>query len=340
MRSESRRAPWLGLALAAWLAAPPPAAAQGPPKTEPPTVTIEDAARKEAARRFTLGTELYDEGNFDGALIEFRKAYEITSEYRVLYDIGQVCFQLRDYVCALSSFQDYLQRGGAEVPEKRRADVGVDIDRLRQRIGTVQVTANVAGATVTIDEQTRGKTPLAPVPLSAGQHRLVVSMEGKASVSRPVLVAGEDAQTVKVDLVDLVPSPAVAPPVVAALPAQEPPAPAPVAASSRWTTLSFVGLGATGALAVGAGIAGGLALGASSDLSKQTYVGAPSDAAKSEQARVNTLRLTSDLLSAAAIATLATTLVVTFAVTPRASSQGVRAAVGVSGTGVLLRGEF
>src|SRR5437660_1118365 len=66
-----------------------------------------DAVRAEASGRFKRALELFEEDNFAAALVELRKAYALTRNYRVLYNIGQVCFQIQDYVCALESFEGY-----------------------------------------------------------------------------------------------------------------------------------------------------------------------------------------------------------------------------------------
>jgi PEGA domain len=312
----------------------------GPPAggaADKPTAPVDEVARKEAASRFNLGTELYAEGNYEGALIEFKKAYEITGEYRVLYNVGQVCFQLLDYVCALTSFDSYLTRGGVDVPEKRRLQIQVDMDRLRARIGTVEVVTSVPDALVTIDDVPRGTTPLAPIALSAGRHSVLASREGRRSATRSIVVAGADAQTIHLDLPDATP-----PPLSAPLPVVLTPTPPPVERSappSRWTALSFVGVATAGAVAIGAGVTGALALSASNDLEKQTYVGSPSAAARSEQSRVDTLRVTSDVMSGAAALTLAATLVFTLVLPPRGATLPP-VSLALSPTGFAVHGAF
>src|SRR4051794_6696164 len=42
--------------------------------------------KEEAIARFKRGLELHGEGDFSAALIEFRKAYELAPQYRVLYN--------------------------------------------------------------------------------------------------------------------------------------------------------------------------------------------------------------------------------------------------------------
>src|SRR5262245_23960832 len=62
-------------------------------------------SREEARVRFERGVQLVGEEQYEAALIEFRRAFELTGEYRVLYNIAQVCNHVRDYACALQHFE-------------------------------------------------------------------------------------------------------------------------------------------------------------------------------------------------------------------------------------------
>ena len=70
------------------------------------------AQMDEAAVRFQRATEMFEENNLSGALAEFRRAQALAPNFRLLYNIGQVCYLLRDYPCALDSFSRYLTEGG------------------------------------------------------------------------------------------------------------------------------------------------------------------------------------------------------------------------------------
>src|SRR5262245_61950348 len=66
-------------------------AAPAPSSAAPAQPTPEILA--EAKQRFDRGYELYEEGEYPLALIEFNRAYELVPNYKVLYNIGQVCIQ-------------------------------------------------------------------------------------------------------------------------------------------------------------------------------------------------------------------------------------------------------
>ncbi|RYE84170.1 MAG: hypothetical protein EOO75_18450, partial [Myxococcales bacterium] len=167
--------------------------AQGPAPAAP-------AQLEEAQRRYQRARELYDENNFSAALVEMRRSYELSRSYKLLYDIGQICYQTHDYPCALQSFGRFLQDGKQEITPARRDEVQAEIGRLKGRVATVRVTA-AAGAEVQLDDAPLGAAPLGePVMIGAGRHRLTARLTGREAVTRVVDVAGGD--TLDVSLVE------------------------------------------------------------------------------------------------------------------------------------------
>src|SRR5687767_6152114 len=62
------------------------------------TARAEDSEelRKQASARFSMGVELVSEGNYGAALLEFRRAYELLPDWRMLYNIAQVLHEMQD----------------------------------------------------------------------------------------------------------------------------------------------------------------------------------------------------------------------------------------------------
>src|SRR5205809_449884 len=116
----------LGIALASAHASSQPAGgdAAAAPAKEP---TKE--AREEAGNRFRKGFELFKEADYQAALIEFRRAYELAPNYNVLYNIGQVYFQLQDYANALTWLERYMAEGGKNITKTRKEEVERDIEK-------------------------------------------------------------------------------------------------------------------------------------------------------------------------------------------------------------------
>ncbi|HRI72204.1 MAG TPA: PEGA domain-containing protein, partial [Polyangium sp.] len=177
--------------------------AQQPAGSAPPAAAAEPTkeAKEEASRRFQRGRELFNEGDYRTALVEFRRAYELAPNYVVLYNIGNVQFQLSDYAGALDSFEKYLAQGGANIDPKRKADVDKDIEKLRSRVARVEISTSVPDADVTIDDLPIGKTPFGKsIVLNPGRHRIVAVKEGRVTASQTVDVASGDTPSVKLDL--------------------------------------------------------------------------------------------------------------------------------------------
>lgn len=284
-----RIAPLLALALTL-----SPLSARAQPASNP-SAAASRAVKQQAASRFRKGLELYNDGDFEAALIEFRRAYELAPSYQVLYNIGQVYFQLQDYAGALTALERYLSEGGAGLSANRRAEVEKDLAKLRQRVAYLQVSTNVDDAEVTLDDALLGKTPFPkPILISAGKHKLTATKPGRETATKVFEIASGDKLELSLALVDP----------TASAPAPPPPAPVvgPKTSESERQSLVWVGWVATGALAVGAGVFGGLALTSSADLATQRSApGATRAALDSGSSKTKTFALVSDLCAASAV---------------------------------------
>src|SRR5438874_7689952 len=116
-----------------------------------------DNPSREAAKHFQRGVDLYNDGDFRGALVEFKKAYGLWPRANVLYDIGQTEYQLLDYASALRTMERYLAETGANAPH--RAEVEASVEVLRGRVGRVILTTDPA-CDITIDDQPVGTSPI------------------------------------------------------------------------------------------------------------------------------------------------------------------------------------
>jgi hypothetical protein len=285
----------------------------------------------EAHRRFQRATELYEENNLAGALAEFRKAYALAPSYKILYNVGQLCYLLQDFPCAYDSLTRYLGQGGGEITAQRREEVQRDLTKLQSRVASLRIVVDKPGAEITVDNVSVGRSPLAePVMVSAGRPQVRITLPGHTPVTRVVEVAGMDTATINVQLsatgTPPPPEPQAAP-LLAAEPAREP------APSGHGVTAAWI---VTGVLVAGAGTTGGLALWSSSDL-KQRRQELPADAADldSRSRRTKRLALATDILigASAVAAGVATVLTVT---RPRHGEV----AVSLSPGGVAVSGSF
>ena len=156
---------------------------------------------EQAREHFRRGTAFYKEGNFDAALAEFNRAFEVVPNYRVLYNIAQVQVERHDYVAAQRAFEDYLIKGSADVPLDRREQVEREIENLETRISGLRVTSNVQGGELSVDGVSVATLPLKePLRVSAGVRRLSLSKRGYVTAERVVSVAGGDQPLIALNL--------------------------------------------------------------------------------------------------------------------------------------------
>lgn len=213
----------------------------------------------EAKTHFQRAVKLYGEEDFRAALVEFKRAYELSENFAILYNVAQTQFQLRDYAGALESFQKYLSTGGARVPAARRKEVEKDLEDLQGRVAKVTFESSEPGAEISVDDVVIGKTPLGPVVVSSGQRTFKATKEGLPPVSRRMELAGGDEVVVSLDFARADAAPPPPPP---APPPDKPPAPP----GGGPHPMVFVGYG-VGLAGLGVGAAFGVvALGTKSDL--------------------------------------------------------------------------
>ncbi len=305
------------------------------------------ATTDEARSHFTRAVELFKEGDFRAALIEFQRAYDAAPNYKVLYNLGQTNLELQDYAGALKAFRGYLDGGTREIPAARRTQVEADLKRLESRVARLEIAVNVEGADVTVDDLSVGKSPLAsPVLVSAGRRRVAATKAGLSSASRTIDVAGGDKPKVTLELVESQTAPQIVVqtnPNDGATVTQQPPPPAITVRTASGPSVPFyIALVATGSFAVASGIFGGVALGAKSTLdSRVAQVGVTSSQVDSARSDVKTFALMTDVFGGIAIVAAITTVVLAFTTSSKhAVRESPHASFFVSPFGVGVSGSM
>lgn len=288
-----------------------------------PAASVPEAAKQEAARRFGSAIKLYEDGDYQLALAEFERVYELVPDYRVLYNIGQVSMQLGRYARALRTLREYVGRGGDAIPSDRRSGVRADIELLEARTGALTLDIQPAGAEVWVDGVLVGQAPLAqPIVVDVGERTVQVRLTGYLGRTQSITLAGGDRREVALKL-EPEPTSARSP-----TPPEARSDPSPVksrrapATQQKPRTLLWVGWGTTATLAVGSAVAA--ALGASSagslkDLRESRT--ATRDSLDDAHGQARARFLVADILGVAAAATGATTLYFQLS----SSGQGERA---------------
>ena len=190
---------------------------------------------EEARNHYDRALKLVDDGQLEGAIVEFRRSYDLIHQFAVLYNIGQVFVSLAKPVEAVDAYQRYLADGGERIPAARRAEVEGKIARQKARIATLEIHGPPQGAMVRLDGMEIGRAPIAAqVRVGVGTHTIAASAEGYDPAEIEVTVAGEDQQVVELVLAKHMvetppPAPVVqTPPPVAPVVQTPPPLVAPV----------------------------------------------------------------------------------------------------------------
>ena len=156
-----------------------------------------DAARAHYDRGYRLASE----GVFEAAIAEFERAYELSPNYSVLFNLGQAYGAAGRAVKAAQTLERYLELGGANIDIEQRRRVAELISAYRRRIGKLGLVVQPAGAQVTIDGQRLGNAPLAgDTELEAGTHGLVVTADGFLTFARSLTITPGETSPVEVAL--------------------------------------------------------------------------------------------------------------------------------------------
>jgi hypothetical protein len=166
-----------------------------------PASLAADASVERGKKMSLAAVDLARSGSYAEAIVLFKKAYALTHDSMILYNIGQVAARMGD----LPQAREYLERF---LNEEREADA---LERGRQALkdvmarwpGWLRVTSPTVGALVEIDGKPAGRTPLdRPVELSPGEHTLKVIAPGKRAFERQVEVAAGEALAIAAILED------------------------------------------------------------------------------------------------------------------------------------------
>ena len=129
-----------------------------------------ESARNEARERFDRGLRLVNQNDNEGALAEFRRAYELVPHPILLYNLGLVLATSGRPVDAVEAFDSLLAAPG-NLDAERLARARDERARQLSRIGGIELVVSVAGASIELDGVETGKAPLpAPLKMASGEH--------------------------------------------------------------------------------------------------------------------------------------------------------------------------
>jgi hypothetical protein len=185
-------------------AAPTAPAAPAATPTDPanPPAPLSDALRGEAKESYEAGKLLYGDGDYAGAELKFQRAYELSHDPRLLWNMLVAEKNLRRYAHVEELIHRYLESGGAALSDSDRADAQALLEAIGPFIASVTLTANQPEARVFVDDAEVGRTPLAkPLRVDMGSRKLRVVKPGFKEFTLTQTFSGGAAASVDAALV-------------------------------------------------------------------------------------------------------------------------------------------
>ena len=307
----------------------------------PHTARADSAA--EAKKAFREGGRLFEAKKYAEAAEQFRRAFEIRPNWKILYNIAQSEAAAKNYGVALEVFERYLADGGDDIEVARTNEVLGEIERLKKMVGYLEISRAEDSLSVFVDGIHRGDTPLAgPLALTAGvEHIVTIRRRDETILERTVRIPG--GQTTTLPLEDDAPAAAE----TAASDAGDGGGNAPSAdAGKRYRAMTVAGwslLGVGAGALIGAAVTGALAVSKDNELAPQCEGGCPPELEEDKLA-VDHLALATDVLLGvgAAMAVTGVVLVAVGVVKKKESVKDValRPVVGQGTVGFTMTGEF
>ncbi|MCA9619518.1 MAG: PEGA domain-containing protein, partial [Myxococcales bacterium] len=179
-----------------------PAGEAPAPEEAPPALS--DAERKAKGREhFQKGITLIKERAWSEALAEFLASRELYPTRVATTNAAIAYRELRRFDESLAMYETLMREYG-DMPAAEMEEVKKAVTELRGRVGSIDIDLTEPGATIVIDDVTRGTyPPPGPLRVSAGSHIIRVVKEGYEPFETTVDVAGGNAARVSAPLTKL-----------------------------------------------------------------------------------------------------------------------------------------
>ncbi|HSQ63196.1 MAG TPA: PEGA domain-containing protein [Polyangiaceae bacterium] len=163
--------------------------------------TLADALTGDAKASYEAGKLLFGDGDWEGAEIKFKAAYDASGDARLLWNMAACEKSQRHYARTEELVRRYLDKGGDTLTEQDRADAKALLEAIDSFTVKLAVRVNEPGAEVFIDDTSVGTSPLPkPVVVDIGTRKIVVRKEGFKESEQQVPVGGSATASLDVKL--------------------------------------------------------------------------------------------------------------------------------------------
>ncbi len=145
----------------------------------------------EAKADYDAGKLLIGDGDFVGAEVKFRSAYDRSNDPRLLWNVAACEKNQRHYAHTLTLLRQYLAEGGALLTDADRAEAKALIDTIEAFTVKLTIAVSEPGASITVDDESVGTSPLpAPVVVDIGARQIGVKKPGYGDFSQTLPIGG------------------------------------------------------------------------------------------------------------------------------------------------------
>ncbi|WP_437669496.1 PEGA domain-containing protein [Sorangium sp. So ce131] len=172
---------------------PAPSSATAPPapalQAERPPLSL--SLQGEAKAEYTVASVLVQQRDYENASVRFQRAYELSRDHRLLWDVALCHKELRRYARLLGTLDQMEAEAGAALSDQERQDI-VALRAFAERlVSRMEILTSAPGAEVFVDGERVGTTPFPePVPVDIGERKIRIVKPGFKEITRTETVAG------------------------------------------------------------------------------------------------------------------------------------------------------
>jgi hypothetical protein len=152
---------------------------------------LADSLQPDARKEYDAARLLFQDGDYRGASAKFHLAFQLSGDPRLLWNQAVCEKEQRHYARATTLIERYLKEGANFLDAEKRRDAESLVEALRQFSSPVELKGVPAGATIEVDGELIGKTPLtSTLHLDLGRHTVRVEAVGFRPYVQAIEVPG------------------------------------------------------------------------------------------------------------------------------------------------------
>ena len=167
--------------------------------------TIREELQGEARRSWNSAVELFEARDYQAARVEFQRAFELSQNPRVLFNVGVCDKNLQKYARAVSVWKRQIDLGASSLSSDDLQQTRDAIAAVEQFVSSIQLSVDVPGTALSIDDDQLAESPFAsPIAVDVGRHTLRLRKQGYQDQTIEVTVASGKIEQLSVTLEPLV----------------------------------------------------------------------------------------------------------------------------------------